>query len=236
MVLVGSSEVAGKLMTESLPVFLAGGLSSAIGAAILLHVLFAREGGLPVVGRREMLVLLLQAFTVIFLFRVHLLWGLLFTSAAEGDGITSTTPAVVGPISFHFLKERPGPWVWAGIVFSQVCCRSRCSCPSASTRRRASTSPRWASPGIFPERPRMSCRTTGLSVWASETRYTVSLGEEHRMHLLRGGPHRGSENLGGRPREDVKFVDVLKVQERSKSLAPVSIVSAKGLCLPSPSS
>jgi hypothetical protein len=38
MVLVGSSVVAGKLMAESLPVFLVGGLSSAIGAAILLLV------------------------------------------------------------------------------------------------------------------------------------------------------------------------------------------------------
>jgi drug/metabolite transporter (DMT)-like permease len=118
MVLVGSSVVAGKLMAESLPVFLAGGLSSAIGAAILLPVLFAREGGLPVVGRREMLVLFLQAFTGIFLFRVLLLWGLLFTSAAEGGVITSTTPAVVGLISFLFLKERPGPRVWAGIILA----------------------------------------------------------------------------------------------------------------------
>jgi hypothetical protein len=35
MVLVGGSVVVGKLMAESLPVYLAGGLSSAIGAAIL---------------------------------------------------------------------------------------------------------------------------------------------------------------------------------------------------------
>jgi len=118
MVLVGSSVVAGKLMAESLPVFLAGGLSSSIGAAILLPVLFACEGGLPAVARRELLVLFLQAFTGIFLFRVLLLWGLLFTSAAEGGVITSTTPAVVGLISILFLKERPGPRVWAGIVLA----------------------------------------------------------------------------------------------------------------------
>ena len=59
MVLVGSSVVAGKLMAESLPVFLAGGLSSAIGAAILVSVLFVREGGFRAVGGRELLVLFL---------------------------------------------------------------------------------------------------------------------------------------------------------------------------------
>ena len=51
MVLVGSSVVAGNLMAENLPVFLAGGLSGAIGAAILLPVLFLHEGGLPAAGR-----------------------------------------------------------------------------------------------------------------------------------------------------------------------------------------
>jgi drug/metabolite transporter (DMT)-like permease len=49
---------------------------------------------------------------------VLLLWGLLFTSAAEGGVITSTTPAVVGLISFVFLKERPSAGVWAGIVLA----------------------------------------------------------------------------------------------------------------------
>jgi drug/metabolite transporter (DMT)-like permease len=118
MVLVGSSVVVGKLMAESLPVFLAGGLSSAIGAAILVPVLLLREGGLPTVSGRDLLILFLQALTGIFLFRVFLLWGLLFTTAAEGGVITSTTPAVVGLISFFFLKERLGPRVVVGIVLS----------------------------------------------------------------------------------------------------------------------
>ncbi len=118
MVLVGSSVVVGKLMAESLPVFLAGGLSSAIGAAIFVPVLLRREGGLPAVGGRDLLILVLQALTGIFLFRVLLLWGLLFTTAAEGGVITSTTPAVVGLVSFFFLKEKLGPRVVAGIALS----------------------------------------------------------------------------------------------------------------------
>jgi drug/metabolite transporter (DMT)-like permease len=118
MALVGSSVVAGKLMAESLPVFLAGGLSSAIGASVLLPFQLRREGGVPALAGRDLLVLFLQAFTGIFLFRVLLLWGLLFTSAVEGGVITSTTPAVVGAISFLFLGERLGPRVATGIVLS----------------------------------------------------------------------------------------------------------------------
>jgi hypothetical protein len=73
MILVGSSVVVSKLMAQSLPVFLAGSLSSAIGAAILVPLLLRREDGLPAVSRRDLLILFLQALTGIFLFRVLLL-------------------------------------------------------------------------------------------------------------------------------------------------------------------
>ena len=44
--------------------------------------------------------------------------GLLFTTAAEGGIITSTTPAVVGLISFFFLNEKLSLRVAAGIALS----------------------------------------------------------------------------------------------------------------------
>ena len=57
MVPVGRSAMVGKLTAESLPVFLAGGLSSAMGAAILVPVLLRRGGGLPAVVGRDLLIL-----------------------------------------------------------------------------------------------------------------------------------------------------------------------------------
>ena len=63
MVPVGSSAVVDKLTAESPPVFLAGGLSSAMGAAILVPVLLRRGGGLPAVVGRDLLILSLQALT-----------------------------------------------------------------------------------------------------------------------------------------------------------------------------
>lgn len=106
MALVGSAVVVGKLMIESFPVYLAGGLSSAIGAVILVPALYLCEGGPPALNRRDLLVLFLQALTGIFLFRVLLLYGLAYTTATESGIITSTTPAVIGLISLVFLREK----------------------------------------------------------------------------------------------------------------------------------
>lgn len=45
----------------------------------------------------------------VFLFNIFLLYGVKSTGAVESGIITSTTPAMVGIISFLFLKER-GNW------------------------------------------------------------------------------------------------------------------------------
>ena len=106
MLIVGSSVVVGKFITTSFPVFLASGLRFAIASVILVPLLLIRERSFSSISRKDWLILFLQAFTGIFLFSVLLLYGLRFTSAAEGGIITSTTPAVLGIISFLFLKEQ----------------------------------------------------------------------------------------------------------------------------------
>lgn len=77
MAIVGSSVVAGKLIVASFPV-----------------------------SKREWAILFLQALTGVFLFNIFLLYGVKFTGSVESGIITSTTPAMVGIISFLFLKER----------------------------------------------------------------------------------------------------------------------------------
>lgn len=104
MFIVGSSVVAAKIITRSLPVFLAGGLRFAIALLILIPLLIKAEG-LPAVTPKEAGILFLQALTGIFGFSLFLLYGLKFTTAAASGIVTSTTPAVLGIISFLFLKE-----------------------------------------------------------------------------------------------------------------------------------
>jgi drug/metabolite transporter (DMT)-like permease len=106
MVIVGGSVVAGKLIVASFPVFLASGLRFAIGSLILVPLLIKVENGFGLITKKDWLVMFFQAFTGVFLFSIFLLYGLKFTSAAEGGIITSTTPAAVGLISILFLRER----------------------------------------------------------------------------------------------------------------------------------
>jgi drug/metabolite transporter (DMT)-like permease len=118
MVIVGSSVVVGKLLIASFPIFLGAGLRFAIASAILLPILIWNEKGIPPITRKDWLFIFLQTLTGVFLFSVFLLFGLKYTTAAESGIITSTTPAVLGLISFLFLKERVTWNKAAGIAFT----------------------------------------------------------------------------------------------------------------------
>lgn len=118
MAIVGSSVVVGKLLIASFPVFLGAGLRFAIASAVLLPMLIWSEKGIPPITRKDWLFIFLQTLTGVFLFSVLLLYGLKYTTAAESGIITSTTPAVLGLISFLFLKERVTWNKAAGITFT----------------------------------------------------------------------------------------------------------------------
>lgn len=120
MAIAGSSVVVGKLVVASFPVFLASALRFAIGSAILLPLLLWRERVGFTTTRHDWMILFLQSLTGVFLFSVFLLYGLRFTNAAEAGIITSSTPALVGIISFLFLKERLSAYRMLGIGFA-VC-------------------------------------------------------------------------------------------------------------------
>ncbi|WP_207260779.1 DMT family transporter [Desulfovibrio sp. Huiquan2017] len=120
MILVGSSVVAGKIMVEDLPVFLASALRFVLALAILLPLLARREGGLPRLCRRTWLKLAVQSLCGSFLFTVFLLYGLARTGPASAGVITSTTPACMGLLAWLFLKDRPSRHVLSGILLSMA--------------------------------------------------------------------------------------------------------------------
>lgn len=106
MAIVGSSVVAGKLIISSFPVFLASELRFVIATIILIPILLIREKRFPSIQPRDFLSLFFQALAGVFLFNVFMLYGLKFTTAAKAGIITSTLPAVVGLVSYLFLKEK----------------------------------------------------------------------------------------------------------------------------------
>ena len=118
MVIVGSSVVAGKIMIQELPVFQASALRFVLALAVLVPLLYAREGGFPRLSRRSVLLLAVQALFGSFLFTAFLLHGLRLTSPASAGIITSTTPAWMGLMAWLFLKDRPKPAALAGISLS----------------------------------------------------------------------------------------------------------------------
>jgi drug/metabolite transporter (DMT)-like permease len=106
MILTGSHVVAGKLVVRSFPIFFAGGVTLGVTALLLSALALMREKRLPRLRSREWLLLTLQAFTGLFLFRTCMLAGLRLTGAIEAGIILSTTPAVIGLVSYLILREK----------------------------------------------------------------------------------------------------------------------------------
>ncbi|WP_437564266.1 DMT family transporter [Sorangium sp. So ce542] len=115
MALVGSSVVAGKIITREFPVFLASGLRFGLAMPLLILLLLAREKRLPALVWRDYRVLFLQALTGVFLFSLFLLYGLRYTTSSESGIITSTTPGVTALLAALILGERLNRWKWAGV-------------------------------------------------------------------------------------------------------------------------
>lgn len=118
MVIVGSSVVVGKLVVAHCPPFLLAGLRFALASLMLLPLLRLAEGPIAWPARRDVGVLVLQAFTGIFVFNALLLHGLTLTTAAASGIVTSTTPALAATLAWLVLGERPTGRAAAGIALA----------------------------------------------------------------------------------------------------------------------
>ena len=117
MIIVGSSVVAGKLVVQSFPVFLASELRFLVAVMILVPLLIKVEG-IPAIRKKDFLFLFLQALCGVFLFNIFMLYGLTKTTAIEGGLITSTVPAFTVVLSCLILKEKLTTNLVIGILFA----------------------------------------------------------------------------------------------------------------------
>ncbi len=108
MIIVGSSVVFGKIITNSFPVFLASGLRFAIASAVMLPLLLKYEKKLFHISGKDLLNLIAMAFCGQFVFTFLVLLGLRYTSAIEAGIITSTSPAMMAVVTYLFFREKPG--------------------------------------------------------------------------------------------------------------------------------
>ncbi len=105
MCIVGSSVVAGKLIVQGFPLFLASELRFLVATIILVPILLLVEG-VPLLQKKDYLYLFLQALSGVFLFNICMLYGLTRTTATEAGLITSLVPACTGVLSFFLLREK----------------------------------------------------------------------------------------------------------------------------------
>lgn len=117
---IGSAVVVGKWTVGAMPVFLSQ--AAALIAALLVLVPIAlRKYKTDIrIGRRDMLLLLLQALLGMFLYRTFMLYGLKHAAAADSAVVTSLTPAAVTLLSWLLLKERLTSRLTAGVLCSLI--------------------------------------------------------------------------------------------------------------------
>lgn len=115
MAIVGSSTVVGKIVVGAFPIALAMELRFLIGLAILVPLQLT-AGGLPRIAPRHAAALLAQAIAGVVLLNVLLLYGLTFTTAAEGGIIRGSLPAITAIAAFLVLSERPTRGKVAGVA------------------------------------------------------------------------------------------------------------------------
>ncbi len=116
MIIAGSAVVVGKLMVQSLPVFLAAELGIFVGLLFLLPLTFLKRRERMRHDLRTNLILLAQAVCGIVLYRVFIFWGLQYTTAAAGGLISSAAPVIIALLAFFMLKEALNGRRMAGVI------------------------------------------------------------------------------------------------------------------------
>lgn len=117
MALVGGNVAVAKLLAESLPVPLILGLRCALAVAVLWPLARTMDGA-PVLDRRTLWNLALQAAFGTVLYNAALLAGLRLTTALEAGLILATLPAVVAIGGALWLGERLPARQWAAVALA----------------------------------------------------------------------------------------------------------------------
>lgn len=105
MFLAGSSVVVGKMLVDSVPVFVVTFGSLLVAFLCMLPLMYGRFQEVLQLDLRQWAYLFLQGVCGIVLFRVFTLYGLQSTSAVQAGIITGTTPAVLSLLSYALLGE-----------------------------------------------------------------------------------------------------------------------------------
>jgi len=118
MILMGSSVVVSKLITQSFPTALASELRLLLSAALQFLLLRFTGGQMEAPGRRDWAILTLQAFLGVFLYSLFFMEGLRRTTALESSILCSFIPAAGAVISVVIFREKLDRKRYVGIALT----------------------------------------------------------------------------------------------------------------------
>ena len=119
MSLVGSYVALSKPLTVAFPVFLLAWLRFGIGGMAMASWL-KKPALEPAMNWRTKQLVFLESFLGNFMFSICMLFGVSMTSAVSAGVIMAAIPAVVGLMSWLFLRERIGLRIWAAVGFGAL--------------------------------------------------------------------------------------------------------------------
>ena len=119
MSLVGSYVALSKPLTLAFPVFLLAWLRFGIGGLAMAHWL-KKPNHEATMNRQTKQLVFLESFLGNFMFSICMLFGVSMTSAVSAGVIMAAIPAVVGLMSWMFLRERIGLRIWAAVGFGAL--------------------------------------------------------------------------------------------------------------------
>ncbi|CAN7617019.1 DMT family transporter [Acidovorax sp. LjRoot129] len=133
MVLVGSTVVVSKIIGQDIEPFLATVLRHALALPVFFALMRWRGQRLPRVGRRDAVLLTVQAAAGSVGYSVLLILGVTLASASDAGIVAGTLPAAAALFSTLLLGERPGARLMVAIALATLGVMAVAFTPEAGT-------------------------------------------------------------------------------------------------------
>ncbi len=114
----GGTFIAGKVLANTLPFYIAGFGRFFIAVLLLLIIVSRAEGGLPRLNRSQLMTTAAMGFTGIFMYNVCFLGALSRIPAGRTALFVSLTPIVTALAARAIFRERLGAIRWLGVVIA----------------------------------------------------------------------------------------------------------------------
>ncbi len=119
MIIVGTSVVVGKVISDSLPIFLSTFASLLIASLLFLPTLL-KNRSFSSISKSDLFYLSLQALLGTVLYRIFLFLGLKYVDSSYAGILTALQPAMISILAIVFLREKQTLKQIIGVVLAVI--------------------------------------------------------------------------------------------------------------------